>query len=83
MLLLFPISGAVFVTTVGFNTLDWMLSGVINAESQGWTAWILGRSDIVLDSWNFYLLLGILPLFFGGFLISLTFTMGILSEDLF
>jgi hypothetical protein len=62
--------GAVFFTGLGFNTLDWMLSRA-HGSNEHWNPWMLGIQNIYIDSWTFYILFAIMPLFFGGFLIGL------------
>lgn len=64
------IFAAIFLVSLGFNTLDWMLSGA-SSSKEYWAPWMVGLDNIKIESWNFYLLLVILPLFFGGFLIGL------------
>jgi hypothetical protein len=63
---LFP---AIALTALGFNTLDWMLAGVVGSE-KGWQAWVIYQTDLWLQSWDFYFLLGVVPLFIGGMLLT-------------
>jgi hypothetical protein len=60
---------AIFVTCLGFNTLDWMLSGVV-FSGPGWEAWAMNLG-IFLEAWNFYIFMTIIPLFIGGLFIGL------------
>jgi hypothetical protein len=69
---------AVFFTGLGFNTLDWMLSRA-SGSNEHWNPWMLGIENVYLNSWNFYFLLSILPLFFGGALIGLAIVGATLS----
>lgn len=69
---LIPFFFAIFLTTVGFNTLDWMLAGVIASEP-GWEAWSLNL-NVYLNSWNFYVLTTIFPLFLGGLFLGMSIT---------
>lgn len=64
-----PFFLSIFLTGIGFNTLDWMLSGVILSE-HGWEAWAM-HLDVYLEAWNFYIFMTIIPLFIGGLLIAL------------
>ena len=64
---------SLFLTGFGFNTLDWMLSRAFGSNEM-WNPWMLGITHIYLDSWTFYILFSILPLFFGGFLIGFAIT---------
>ena len=60
---------AIICTALGFNTLDWMLSGVYG-ERPGWEAWVFNL-NVKLEAWNFYILTAIVPLFVGGLFISM------------
>lgn len=60
---------AIIFTALGFNTLDWMLSGIYGLQP-GWQAWVF-HLDIQLEAWNFYILTAIVPLFVGGLFIGL------------
>jgi hypothetical protein len=62
--------GAVFFASLGFNTLDWMLARAFGTNEQ-WSPWMIGLTNVTFDSWTFYILFSILPLFFGGYLIGL------------
>lgn len=60
---------AIFFVSLGFNTLDWMLSRA-SSSREHWAPWMVGIENVEIESWNFYFLFVILPLFFGGFLVG-------------
>ena len=72
---LFP---AIFLFGLGFNTMDWMISYVV-FSSKGWSLWMLNLSAVFVESWNFYFFLGVLPLFLGGFFLSVSVTIAALK----
>lgn len=66
-----PFFAAIVFTGLGFNTLDWMLSGSYSLGA--FSLWPFNLS-LVLESWNWYIFLGVVPTFLGGAFISLATT---------
>lgn len=60
---------SIFFSALGFNTLDWMLSGAASSN-RVWSLWVYGLNNVKVNSWDFYLVTVVLPLFAGGFLIG-------------
>jgi hypothetical protein len=74
---LLPFFLSIFFTGLGFNTLDWMLGSVYGLGSL--PLWPLHLSSN-MESWNWYILLGIFPCFLGGVLICLPVTFAALKS---
>jgi hypothetical protein len=68
---LVPFFAAIVFTGLGFNTLDWMLAGSYSLGS--FPLWPFNLS-FKLESWNWYIFLGVVPSFLGGLFICMVLT---------